>query len=137
LKLFDSANATSCYRRSESVVPQQALALANSPIAFEQSRILAAAISRDLKSAPEIKDNDAFVATAFERVLGRSPSPEERAACETYLADQAGRLADVSKMHAFVSGAASPVKPAADPAQRARESLVHVLFNHNDFVTIR
>ena len=31
----------------------------------------------------------------------------------------------------------SRVKPAADPAQRARESLVHVLLNHNDFVTVR
>ena len=29
------------------------------------------------------------------------------------------------------------IKPAADPAQRARESLVHVLLNHNDFVTVR
>jgi hypothetical protein len=27
--------------------------------------------------------------------------------------------------------------PSADPAQRARENLVQVLFNHNDFVTIR
>ena len=27
--------------------------------------------------------------------------------------------------------------PSADPNQRARENLVHVLINHNDFVTIR
>jgi hypothetical protein len=137
LKLFDSANATSCYRRSESVVPQQALALANSPISFEQSRILAAAISRELKSGPASTDSPAFVATAFQRVLGRAPAPEERTACENYLTEQAGRLADKAGLHPFASGAASAVKPAADPAQRARESLVHVLFNHNDFVTIR
>ena len=30
-----------------------------------------------------------------------------------------------------------PTTPADDPALRAREDLVHVLFNHNDFVTIR
>lgn len=137
LKLFDSANATSCYRRSESVVPQQALALANSPIAFEQSRILAASISRNLKSGPTGTDDPAFVTTAFQRVLGRAPTPEERAACENYLTEQAGRLADKGGLHPFTSGPASTVKPAADPAQRARESLVHVLFNHNDFVTIR
>jgi hypothetical protein len=137
LKLFDSANATSCYRRSESVVPQQALALANSPIAFEQSRLLAAAISRDLKSVPAPTDGAAFVAAAFERVLGREPSPEERTVCESYLTEQASRLADKAGLHPFASGAASAVKPAADPAQRARESLIHVLFNHNDFVTIR
>ena len=29
------------------------------------------------------------------------------------------------------------VLAAKDPAQRARENLVQVLFNHNDFVTIR
>ena len=29
------------------------------------------------------------------------------------------------------------VPPSADPVLRARENLVHVLFNHNDFVTIR
>ncbi|SIO59266.1 Planctomycete cytochrome C [Singulisphaera sp. GP187] len=137
LKLFDSANATSCYRRSESVVPQQALALANSPIAFEQSRLLAAAISRELQSDPARADNPAFVTTAFQRVLGRAPAPEERTACETYLTEQAGRLADKAGLHPFTSGPATTVKPAADPAQRARESLVHVLFNHNDFVTIR
>ncbi len=29
------------------------------------------------------------------------------------------------------------VPPAAVPAQRAREKLIHVLMNHNDFVTVR
>jgi hypothetical protein len=28
------------------------------------------------------------------------------------------------------------VAPAADASKRAREDLVHVLFNHNDFVMI-
>lgn len=140
LKLFDSANATSCYRRSESVVPQQALALANSPLAFEQARLLAASLTRDLKAAagpvPET-DNGAFIASAFERVLGREPTAEERAACETYLTAQAARLADKAGLHPFSAGPQTAVKPAADPTQRAREGLVHVLFNHNDFVTIR
>ena len=33
--------------------------------------------------------------------------------------------------------AAPAVGPSNDPAQRARENLVHVLLNHNDFVTVR
>jgi hypothetical protein len=37
----------------------------------------------------------------------------------------------------FDAGPAPAVPAAADPRQRAREGLVHVLFNHNDFVTIR
>ena len=36
LKVFDSPSAIDCYRRVESVMPQQALALANSPLAIER-----------------------------------------------------------------------------------------------------
>ena len=42
------------------------------------------------------------------------PSAEERAECLAYLGRSAPR-----------------------PADRARADLVHVLFNHNDFVTVR
>ena len=42
LRLFDSPNVLSCYRRVESVMPQQALALANSSLCLEQARLLAA-----------------------------------------------------------------------------------------------
>jgi hypothetical protein len=57
-------------------------------------------------------DDDAeFVMTAFRRVLGRPPTSAEAEECEKFLA-------------------------SADPA-KSRERLVHVLFNHHDFVTIR
>jgi hypothetical protein len=46
-------------------------------------------------------------------------------------------LKDPAKLEAFAAGEAPAVGPSADPEQRARESLVHVLLNHNDFVTIR
>ena len=56
LKLFDSSNVQSCYRRSESVVPQQALALANSPLSFAQARRLAGTISsRARGSTPSLR----------------------------------------------------------------------------------
>jgi hypothetical protein len=42
-----------------------------------------------------------------------------------------------SKLSAFNGGEQAPVAPSPDPAQRAKEDLVHVLLNHNDFVTIR
>ena len=41
LKVFDSPSANDCYRRIESVMPQQALALANSPLAIHAARRLA------------------------------------------------------------------------------------------------
>ncbi len=138
LMLFDSANATSCYRRSESVVPQQRWRWRTAPSRSSNRGFWPPRSARDLKSGPNSKDNPTFVTTAFLAAFSAAaPAPDERAACETYLSEQAGRLADKSTLHPFTSGPASTVKPAADPAQRARESLVHILFNHNDFVTIR
>ena len=55
-----------------------------------------------------------FVKTAFERILSRPPSTTEAQECLRFLA---------------VGGEAS--------LQRRYENLVLVLFNHNDFVTIR
>jgi hypothetical protein len=131
LELFDAANVGECYRRSESVVPQQALALANSPLALAMSRILAKSLTQEA-AAP-----DAFVHAAFEQVLCRTPTATEQEECQKFLLEQAALLSDPKKLSAFTAGAASQVPPSPDPTQRARESLVHVLMNHTDFVTIR
>jgi len=137
LRVFDSPSVMSCYRRSESVVPQQALALANSSLCLEQARLLAKRLVQQLPYKPSSSNDDAFVTAAFERVLGRSPTPQERTTCEDYLHQETARLADRSSLTPFSTGPASTIPPAALPAQRAREDLVHVLLNHNDFVTIR
>jgi hypothetical protein len=65
------------------------------------------------------------------------PAPDEQAACEDYLMTQARRLSDRSRLTPLTTGPALGVAAATDPTQRAREDLVHVLLNHNDFVTIR
>lgn len=44
LKIFDSANPAECYQREESVVPHQALALANSELSREQAGVDEAAM---------------------------------------------------------------------------------------------
>jgi hypothetical protein len=139
LRLFDSSNVLSCYRRTESIVPQQALALANSPLSLAQARRLAGLIAREAPREPGAsKCSDcAYVARAFERVLGRAPTAEESAECVRYITDATHRLSDRSRLASFPPGPSPAVPPAADPAQRARESLVHVLLNHNDFVTVR
>jgi hypothetical protein len=97
LRTFDMASPSECYERNESVVPQQALALANSKLSRDRSRDLAAKLTA---SNPEPQ---AFARQAFETILGRPPSEQELEA-------------------------AVKAKP---------ESLIHVLFNHNDFITIR
>jgi hypothetical protein len=129
LELFDAANPTECYRRSESVVPQQALALANSPLTQAQSRLLAR------KLTARNADDPGFVTAAFETVLSRPATPAERDVCLKYLADQAALYA--AKGLTPTGGGPVPVPPSSDPKARARESLVHVLMNHNDFVTVR
>jgi hypothetical protein len=128
LTLFDAAGVDECYQRNESIVPVQALALTNGDFAWSQARRIARRLGREGKE---------FVNAAFEHVLCRSPTAEELQACKAYLADQANRYADPARLTAFPGNAPSPVRPAAHPALRAKEHLVHVLLNHNDFITIR
>lgn len=92
LKVFDGPNPTECYQRNESVVPQQALAMANSQLSQELAQKLAKRL-----------EGPAFVDRAFQTILGRLPSAAERTLAATATAG----------------------------------NLVHALFNHNDFVTIR
>ena len=94
LKLFDAANPTDCYRRAESIVPQQALALANSQLSFEQSRLLAAELAKRVGDDPSPDDDRAFVAAAFERILARPPTADELDECGRFLVAQAARFAD-------------------------------------------
>ncbi len=116
LKMFDAPSPMECYVRNESVVPQQALALANSQLAEDQAQVLARRIEKF--SAPS-----SFVTAAFETVLGRPPSAQELAAAEKFLQRQPQLVASR--------------EPVRDSGAKARADLVHVLFNHNDFVTIR
>jgi hypothetical protein len=137
LMLFDAASVNECYRRNESVVPQQALALVNSPLSLAQSRLLASQLSQEAGMEPVPEANAAFVAAAFVQLLSRQPTTEEHAACEEFLAGQTQQLSKPEQLVAFGGGQAGSVPPATQPHLRARENLVHVLLNHNDFVTIR
>jgi hypothetical protein len=78
-----------------------------------------------------------FVRLAYEHILARKPSAAEVSECEEFLKKQAALLRDPAKLAALAGGAKATVQPAADPVQRAREDLILVLFNHNEFVTIR
>src|SRR5262249_22332663 len=129
LELFDSPDPLGCYRRSVTVVPHQALALFNGPLVLDQSRLLARQLAKET--------DEGFVVAAFERVLCRPPIAAEADRCQVSLPDQAARLADTKLLTPVDGGQASRVPPATDPRQRARENLVHVLLNHNDFVTVR
>lgn len=129
LELFDAADVCDCYERVSSVRPQQALALANSDLPLTCSRILADSLWRASSATAEPALREAeFVVAAFEQVLSRPPSAEEVKASRDYLVQQTQELTATNPPGTLA---------ANDPAQRARETLIHALFNHNDFVTIR
>lgn len=132
LVLFDAAGPQECYRRSESIIPQQALALANSPLTLEQARLLAAKLWE-----PGHTDEEAGIIRAFEILLGRECTPQELAICHEFITQQAALLSDTQKLNPLAGKQQVKVPPASEARQRARESLVHTLMNHNDFVTVR
>ncbi len=118
LSMFDDASVLECYRRADSIVPQQALALENSQLASE----LASKIASQISALATIDSDEAFVRTAFQTVLSVDANPQEVEV-------------SIAAMREFCSLAAEP--DSADTASRSRVMLIHTLINHNDFVTIR
>ena len=118
LDLFDAANPCDAYRRTTSVLPQQALALSNSELALRLSRLLAGKLSTGAKTDEE------FVRAAFERTLSRLPREAELDASLKFLNKQRALFESTPEVKLTAS-------------QRARENLVLALFNHTDFVTVR
>ena len=144
LELFDLANPNECYDRQQSVVPQQALVMTNSPLALDRSRRLARTLASEItgRLGPTSDANrdsvaDLFITAAFESVLGRDPLPREVSACRLFLSRNARLLADTRSLNTFPASSGSVVAASNDPFARALENLVHVLLSHNDFVTIR
>ncbi len=129
LKLFDCAAVTECYQRKDSVLPQQALALANSELTIVQARHLAHELVPQAAG-----DAERFTRLAFEQVLSRPPTRQEMETCVEFLRQREQRYQSQP-----IAGKAddSPQRPSVDPGLHARENLVHVLLNHHDFVTIR
>ena len=141
LELFAAANPVDCYRRTSSVRPQQALALANSELAVRQGRRLA----RWLQQRSTRVENESFVAEAFQQILSRNPTAKELQISRTYLRQQQeffeneSAVGPASGSQPDTAGALDSelARPARDPSLRARENLVQALYNHSDFISIR
>ncbi len=110
--LFDAPDPNECYRRTRSVIPQQALALTNSKLVHDHTPAIAKRLG-----APT-SDKAAFITAAFEQILTRPPTRAELAECKAFLQQQSTAV-------------------PKDGEARARESLVRALLNQNDFVTVR
>ncbi len=61
LSTFDAADVLQCYRRDESVLPQQALALANSRVTLQMAAKLAALFERQITVVPKAAQAEALV----------------------------------------------------------------------------
>lgn len=118
LAMFDDASVLDCYRRAESIVPQQALALENSSLATDMAQKIAARLSQ---ASPPGSD-EAFVREAFLTVLCVEPTAAEKTAVLEAI-PQLVAAANKSKRE--------------QPEQHARIQIIQALLNHNDFVTSR
>ncbi len=119
LRIFDGPMVTECYERRPSVMPQQALALANSELARREAEKLAERLTETAS------DDETFVTHVYRRVLARAPQPEEVRLCREFLEARPSTTSDQSELSDEALAA------------RRRAHLILVLFNHNDFVTVR
>jgi mono/diheme cytochrome c family protein len=144
LTTFDAPSIEECYRRNETIVPQQALALSNSKLVFDRSDQIARAISAE---TGESSPTD-FVVSAFERLLGRMPTEAEKATAidgldrlavveQSAAAGTVGDEQDSATQAGAGGGAPLAVPNGSSSRDRARAAFIQVLLNHNDFVTIR
>lgn len=122
LTTFDEAMVTECYRREQSIIPQQALAMTNSRLVLEHCGPIAERIAASLIALQSSSSDEAFVRQAFLILLARLPDEVERRDCLEALEawrklPEAGQDLAATKF--------------------AQTHLVWVLLNHHDFITIR
>lgn len=120
--LFDAPSPLECYRRTRSIVPQQALALTNSELVHHVSKTIVSDWHASSETAMDAAHDSRFVSDMFERILTRSPSDRELQLCLDGLVGQR----DLRKQ-----------TTSEQASTKARESLVRSLLNHNDFVSVR
>lgn len=111
LTMFDEALVKDCYRREQSIVPQQALALSNSELALEAAERIAERLSQ------QMDDESTFIQTAFRVVVGINPGTAE--------------------MTSSAESIKHWLELPGEAIQGARTKLIWALINHNDFVTLR
>jgi hypothetical protein len=104
LATFDNANVLDCYRRAESIVPQQALALMNAETSL--------AAAQKITQAMNVTSDSQFIQDAYQTLLATPPTAEELALS----------LQGLQQLGA---------------TETARAAFIHILLNHQDFITIR
>ncbi|MCA9134442.1 MAG: DUF1553 domain-containing protein, partial [Planctomycetales bacterium] len=147
-ELFDGPDAGECYRRTRTVIPQQALVMTNSQLVHAMSvacvdrwlaesagqsatsRAAASPASASPEAASPVaagaveQPTEPFIVHMFEHILSRAPTAAERQVCREAMEKQREILAKSGKDQTLAM-------------RGAQESLVRALFSHSDFVTVR
>ncbi|HYO82627.1 MAG TPA: DUF1553 domain-containing protein, partial [Bryobacteraceae bacterium] len=131
LQTFDAPNGdTACVRRAKSTTPLQALVTLNEPMFLEAARALAL---RTLQEGGAT--DDARLVYAFRRVLGRTPSPEERDELLSFLAKQRKRLEEGWLSAKNLMGDAAIPKPLTPVQAASWTALSRTLLNLDEAIT--
>ncbi len=121
LSMFDDAGVKECYRRNQSIVPQQALALTNSRLVNDASVAIAQRLSAN-GATSDLDTDERFVRRAFRLLVGGFPQPAELEA-------------SLDSLREWLT--LDPSSNREEAHRRARAHLIWALLNHNDFVTLR
>jgi len=120
LAVFDQPNLTmNCTRRESSAVVLQSLAMLNDPVVIEQTAALAERVEKEAGTTEPGRQ----IETAWQIVLGRSPSASEQQACAELLQKQTAH---------FVT----EKQPLEQAARQALTQLCHMLINTSEFIYI-
>ena len=117
LTTFDEATVKECYRREQSIVPQQALAMTNSRLILDASKLIAERIEKATPVGAPNLDDATFARRTLTVLLGITANDAELAA----------------SLKAFDAWRRLPEGHGRD----ARAFFVWALLNHTDFVTLR
>ena len=120
--LFDAPSPLDCYRRTRSIVPQQALALTNSDLVHQVAAKIVANWESKSNVAADSQQAAQFVKQIFELILTRPPTDAELDLCLEGL----GTQRELWKRDSV-----------EQISSKARQSVVRALLNHNDFITVR
>jgi hypothetical protein len=162
LELFDAADACDAYRRTASIVPQQALAIVNNAMLIELSARLADRLWSDLSSevagtlrvpsstsvntqvagtlrvpsSASLNTNDVIGDRQDTLEVGFIDAAFEQVLCRRATPAEKNVCRQFLRKQAGILGSSAASASSKNADARARADLVHALFSHNDFVTI-
>lgn len=127
---FDASSRDLCeVVRQKTNTPLQALVMMNDPQILEASRVLA------YKVLTTHEENDQRLHFAFEKILGRGPSPEEKSVLKSFFDSEQKRFtAAPEQAEAYLSVGQYP-QEIESPEAAAYMSVINTIFNLDEAIS--